>query len=183
MPRASASSAPWANLFGHFVEPKAAHAEASLPFMLVATVVAFAGIGLGWMLYGKKAPQSPAEDPLARVQPLHRWLEGRWYFDELYAVTVVRLVRILSLVAELVDALLDWVTLALSDVVRALSAAFFWMDERLVRPAARLIAGTASAGGALLSRLHSGRVQRSLTAVTFGATVLLALLLLVLAAR
>ena len=174
---------PWANLFGHFVEPKAAHAEASLPFMLVATVVAFAGIGLGWMLYGKKAPQSPAEDPLARVQPLHRWLEGRWYFDELYAVTVVRLVRILSLVAELVDALLDWVTLALSDVVRALSAAFFWMDERLVRPAARLIAGTASAGGALLSRLHSGRVQRSLTAVTFGATVLLALLLLVLAAR
>ena len=151
---------PWANLFGHFLDAKAAHAEASVPFMLVATVVAFAGIGLGWMLYGRKAPQSAAEDPLARLQPLYRWLEGRWYFDELYAATVVRLVRILALVAELVDAILDWATLAISDVVRALSSGFFWIDERVVRPAARLLATLARLGGDVFSRLHSGRVQR-----------------------
>ena len=174
---------PWANLFGHFLDPHAAHAEANVPFMAVATVVALAGIGLGWQLYGRRAPKTAADEPLARLQPLFRWLEGRWYFDELYALTVVRLVRILAAVAELVDAMLDWLTLTISDLVRAVAQGFFWMDEQLVRPAARLVAAAARAGGAVLSRLHSGRVQRSLSAVTFGATVLLGLLLLVLFTR
>ncbi len=174
---------PWANLFGHFLEPRAAHAEANLGFMAVATVVAFAGIGAGWAIYGKLRPASASDDPLARMQPLHRWLAGRWFFDELYAFTVVRLVRILAHLAELIDAMLDLVVLGVASLLRALSAAFFWSDEHLVRPAARVVAGAARAGGAALSRQQTGRVQRSLSAVTFGATVLLGLLLLVMFAR
>ncbi|MBI1948660.1 MAG: NADH-quinone oxidoreductase subunit L [Deltaproteobacteria bacterium] len=174
---------PWANLFGHFLEPRAEHAEANLGFMAVATVVALAGIGAGWALYGRLAPKSAGDDPLARVQPLYRWLEHRWYFDELYATTVVRLLRILAQLAELIDALLDLAVMAISGGLRALAQAFFWTDEHLVRPAARLLAAAARVGGGALSRLQTGRVQRSLSAVTFGATVLLGLLLLVMFAR
>ena len=174
---------PWNNAFGHFLEPHAAHAQADLPFMAVATVVAFAGIGAGWLLYGRLAPASATDDPLARAQPLYRWLEHRWYFDELYGVTVVRLLRILAQLAELIDAMLDLVVMAISGGLRAVAQGFFWTDEHLVRPAARLLAGATRAGGAALSRLQTGRVQRSLSAVTFGATVLLGLLLLVMFAR
>ncbi len=49
----------------------------------IATVIAFAGIGLGWMLYRNAYATSEDADPLERLMPgVFRALNRKLYFDE-----------------------------------------------------------------------------------------------------
>ncbi len=66
--------------------------------MAVALVVALAGVGSAWALYGRKAP---AVEPLHG--PVYRFLKGKWYIDELGDWLIVRPVLWLGSVLERFD--------------------------------------------------------------------------------
>ncbi len=66
---------------------------------ILGLVAAAAGFGAAWALYGKAA-----SDPLpARLGALSTAMRERFYFDELYAATVIRLHELLASVAAWVD--------------------------------------------------------------------------------
>jgi NADH-quinone oxidoreductase subunit L len=61
-----------------------AHHDGALPIVL--TVLPLAGIAVGWFIYGRKQVTT---EPLQ--SPVYRVIENRFYIDELYANTVLKL--------------------------------------------------------------------------------------------
>jgi NADH-quinone oxidoreductase subunit L len=49
----------------------------------ISTIVALAGIGLAYLVYGQK-PMMTMTDPLQSTGGLFRFLNGKWFIDELY---------------------------------------------------------------------------------------------------
>jgi NADH-quinone oxidoreductase subunit L len=86
--------------FARFLSPVLPHPEgehgAGIAFLLLllSAVVAIAGVGLAWMVYGR-SPVRAATVGVAR-NPLHRLLLDKYYVDELYDVLFVRPVYRLS---------------------------------------------------------------------------------------
>jgi NADH-quinone oxidoreductase subunit L len=91
---------------GRFLEPsyfEVAAAEphhlgpgAEIGFMLLAVLVAAAGIGLAWRFYGGDRGLDEGRRTAARFPGVHRVLVNKYYVDELYDLGVVRPLRGLS---------------------------------------------------------------------------------------
>jgi NADH-quinone oxidoreductase subunit L len=138
-----------APVLGHAeVRADVAH-SAEVTLMVVAVVVALAGIALAWLRYGRGA--APAEQP-ARAGALHTLVSRGYYFDAFYDNVVVRFT--------------DW-----------LSATF--LARRVEAPIARAsLDGPARLGEqatALLSRLQTGDLQAYLIYALVGLALVLAL--------
>ena len=60
--------------------------------MVLSSVVVFAGLGLGWWLYGRKPVANPeAPDVLERLQPeVFALLRRKYFVDEIYEASVIR---------------------------------------------------------------------------------------------
>ncbi len=89
----------WGNLFVEYlapalaVLPEPAGHHAPLPLgptalMLLTSSLAFAGIGVAWLLYGK--PSDAAARLASQVHGLYQILWHKWYVDEIYDAIVVR---------------------------------------------------------------------------------------------
>jgi NADH-quinone oxidoreductase subunit L len=63
----------------------------TLGLMIVSSLIVGAGLGLGWVLYGRISGRDlKTTDPLERIQPrIFRWLRDRLYWDECYERTVI----------------------------------------------------------------------------------------------
>ena len=90
---------PGGNPFHDFVaETLVRHPAVSdfnLVFTLVLMLVPLAGIGLGWLMYARKPLAAGQEDPgkvaLDAISPaIWRWMENKFYVDELYDWAFVR---------------------------------------------------------------------------------------------
>jgi NADH-quinone oxidoreductase subunit L len=152
-----------------------------LPLMGVASLIVFAGLGLGWMLYGSK-PRETAEalDPVERALPTpFGWLAHRLYFDELYGVTVLRWYGWLA-------GLSGWLDTAVWGGLVALVAGGFrelgrvnkavdtkWIDGSFDKGCEELVTG-----GGVLAWLQAGRSPGYLRLLAFGVLVLAGLALL-----
>jgi len=77
---------PWFEEFVGSMLPahgEAAEAGHSLVPLITSLVVALGGLYLGWLVYSRV--KAGAKDPFARTSPgLHRVLQNKYYFDELY---------------------------------------------------------------------------------------------------
>ena len=142
----------------HFLEPVFApaneilhleeHALTGIDYalMVVSLVVAMSGIVLAWVMYVRRV-----DLPLkvgARLQPIYRVVFNKFYVDELYAATFVRVT---------VDGS-RWV--------------WHHFDEAVIDGAAHGTAGLWQAFGALGRRLQSGRVQHYLLGIFVGLFVI-----------
>ncbi len=73
---------------GTLLEPPAKLAFNYLP-MVISAVIALTGLGLGYWVYRKVKAGAP--DPLQKaLGPVHRVLQNKYYFDELYNLVFVR---------------------------------------------------------------------------------------------
>jgi NADH-quinone oxidoreductase subunit L len=104
------------------------------PLLVISVVLAAAGLGLAWFLYGGSS---------ARVDRLqqqfagpHRWLSAKYYIDELYAAVIARPLVWVS----------DRVFLRLGDRIL--------LDGTL-----NGLAGLGRFSGGVLGRLQSGNLQ------------------------
>jgi len=73
-------------------------AEFNLLLAGVTLLLALAGLGLAWLIYGRRPVQRPqSADPFAERQPaLFRPLAHKWWVDEFYHATIVRGFQALS---------------------------------------------------------------------------------------
>ncbi len=150
-----------------------------MPLMLTSTLVVFLGLGLGWWLYGNKSPDADVPDALERAMPpIWALLRDRMYVDELYGVTVIAFYTWWARVA-------DWLDRRVWGGVVAGVALLFrgwaqlnrlldvhWVDGGFDKSCEEL-----SAGGGLVARVQSGRVQSYLRLLALGVVALIVILI------
>jgi NADH-quinone oxidoreductase subunit L len=156
--------------------------EDGLPqLMLASSLLVFAGLGLGWWIYGRRAIRRAAdEDALERLQPavFHALRKGL-YVDQLYALTIQRPAWWIACVANWLD---RWLWSGIPIAVAALTKGVGWIDFSLDRWVVNKgfdegCNGVAD-GGRLLARLQDGRIQQYLRLLGAAVAALALFLLL-----
>jgi len=85
---------PAAAAEGHAGEVAHADTGTELNLMVFSSVIALLGIGIAWFLWLR---DRRTVDGIARsLAPVHRWLLGKYYVDELYDAAIVQPVKVLS---------------------------------------------------------------------------------------
>jgi NADH-quinone oxidoreductase subunit L len=152
-----------------------------IPLMLASSLLVFAGLGLGWWIYGRKPIRRAANaDALELLQPsLFHALHKGLFIDQLYEVTILRLVWWMAVAANWLD---RWVWSGIPLAVSALTKSLGWVDFSLDRWVVNKgfdegCNGVAD-GGRLLARLQDGRIQNYLRLLAAAVAALAFYLLL-----
>ncbi len=137
-------------LAGAMNEPIAAEAAAGLTtetisLLVAATVVALAGIGLAYFMYGRRS--TLAETLGARFKPVYNLLLNKWYFDDLY----------------------QW---AIVNNVKRIANGSWWGDANIIDGAVNGISRIVAGMGAGLRKVQTGFVGTYSLAIAFGLLVL-----------
>lgn len=152
-----------------------------LQLMLVSSVLVFAGLGLGWWIYGRRPiERAAAPDPLERLQPaIFHALRNGLYVDQFYAMTIQRLAWLAASVANWLD---RWVwsgiPTAVSGLIRGIGWLDFSLDRWVVNKGFDEGCTSVARSGRLLARLQDGRIQNYLRLMGGGLAALALLLLL-----
>jgi len=83
------------NFFHHFVGHEYASTPLSVPVMVLSSVLAVGGLGLGWFVYGRKPLEAGQMDPVKkgmekiRLGWLYKAMQNRFYFDEIYKAVFI----------------------------------------------------------------------------------------------
>jgi NADH-quinone oxidoreductase subunit L len=150
--------------------------EHELTVMLLSSVVVITAIVLGARIYGRGAQDT---DPLETAQPaIFACLQRKFYVDELYDATVVRLTKAFALFCDWLDRvifgglvqLFCWVALVLAWLDRE-------VDDAVVNGGFDLGSETVRESGRWVSRWQNGQVQRYLRIIGLGFGGLIILLL------
>ena len=143
----------------------------------VSTLVALAGWGVGWWLYGRAPLQAGQRDPLKALGPLYTLLNRKYFVDEFYLLTIVRATVWFSALNALIDKyIVDGLVNLAGIVTEVFSRVQRWIDNNIVDGAVNLagyITGELSAG---LRLIQTGRVQNYLLVVFFSVLVLAGLM-------
>ena len=160
-----------------------AHEEAAgggvLILMLVSTLVVFAGVGVGGLIYGVLQPDTAeTHDVLESSYPsVFGVLRDKFYVDEMYEATIVRANAAFGRFCHWLDSVvLDTLVLIVSYVVLGLSWLNRIIDEYVVNLGFDAACQRLRNGGGFLSRLQDGQVQNYLRVLALALTVLLLLL-------
>lgn len=170
---------PWVgNPFHHYLDPATEVEHHGWQLVMGLSVgVGLLGILVGWWIYGRKPLETAtAPDPLAgMLGGLFTVLNRKWYVDELYEATIVRLTHVAGVFFRLVDKLVvDGLLHAIAWVALAVSQVFRWIgDELLINGGFDAGCESVRGSGSLLSRLQNGRVQNYFAFLGVGAILLL----------
>ncbi len=177
-------SAQSGNPFHDFVSGTLLHEPPPVSFswwpLLFSFALALGGIAVGWALYWRRPVLAGQEDPakaaLDRVSPaLWRWMERKFYVDELYDWAFVRPSQWVSdvLVSQVVDrGIID-------GVLHAVARLAVWMGELFKRFNRVVIDGVGDgipqgigAFGRWFRAVQSGNVQQYLLMVALSALII-----------
>jgi NADH-quinone oxidoreductase subunit L len=149
--------------------------------MVASSLLVFAGLGLGWWIYGRKPIKHAADpDALERLQPavFHALRKGL-YIDQLYALTIQRLAWWVAIFANWLE---RWVWSGIPTAVSALTKGLGWIDFSLDRWVVNKGfdegCNSVADGGRLLARLQDGRIQNYLRLLGAAVAALALFLLL-----
>jgi NADH-quinone oxidoreductase subunit L len=150
-----------------------------LALMGASTLVVFAGLGIGWKLYGNQSPSLEEPDRLEQVAPpVWGWLRDRLYVDEIYVATVIAFYGWWARVSDWLDRRV-W-----GGLVAAVAWAFrLWarlnrfLDMNVVDSSFDKGCEELNVGGGLLARVQSGRVQTYLRILALAVAVLAVILI------
>jgi NADH-quinone oxidoreductase subunit L len=155
-------------------------ADGQMGVMATSTVVITVAIALSGWIYYKAAAQSPRQtDPLENAQPfVFNCLRRKFFIDELYEATVIRLNAVFSRFSDWLDRKLwDGVVRAVSALTVLLAKASRGTDESVVNRGFDQGCEGLRDGGKVAARWQDGQVQRYLRVI--GAAVGLLLVFLI----
>jgi NADH-quinone oxidoreductase subunit L len=146
----------------------------TLTIMLLSVVVVTVGVGAAWMFYGGRA-LTRESDPLERLQPtFFSILANKFYVDEFYRATVLRLASALGWLSHQMDRLL-WGGVV--EAVSILTIGISWMnrfiDEHVVNFGFDEGCENVRRSSGFLSRLQGGQIQRYLGVIGVALVALL----------
>ena len=152
----------------------------TIPLMLASTVLVFAGLGIGWMIYGSRPIESAdAPDALAVSQPQISSLLGHAFFvDALYGATILRLNAFWAVACDVADRFVwNGFVQAFSYFVIGLAWLDNFFDKYVVNAGFDAGCDTVSFGGRSLSLLQRGRVQGYLRTIGLALIVIVIIML------
>jgi len=168
------SGQPATGHLGRLFEPEV------LRLMLLSSAIVFAGLGLGWWLYGR-TPVRTADDPdaLEGLQPeVFALLKRKYFLDEIYEASVIRFNAFWAQVCDWLD---HWIWSGTVQAFSFLVVGLAWLDrffdEYVVNAGFDEGCRRLTTGGAFMSRLRCGRVQRYLRLLGVATTLLVLLLI------
>jgi NADH-quinone oxidoreductase subunit L len=145
-----------------------------VPLMVGSSIIVFAGLALGWWLYGRRPIADGAGmDALERLMPgVFHGLGKRLYVDEFYDLSVVRVAWWMARLCSWMD---RWVWNGVVQMVSWLVTGVAWADSLLdtfvvntgFDEGCKGLAG----GGRMMSRLQNGRVQSYLRVIGIALVV------------
>ncbi len=151
-----------------------------ISLMALSSVVVFAGLGVGWWLYGRKPIQKADEPDVLERLPMgmHTWFAKKYGIDELYEMTVIRFNAWSARVCAFLD---EWVwggvVLLVSYAILGFSFVSRFFDELVINLGFDQSCDGVTRGGRLMSRLQDGRVQNYLRIIGVGLVVLVLFLI------
>ncbi|HEV2646309.1 MAG TPA: NADH-quinone oxidoreductase subunit L [Acidobacteriaceae bacterium] len=175
---------PWFQSFLEGTSPSfsfaAFHEPGLLPLMLTSSLIVFLGLGLGWLLYGRKpilTADSP--DPLATNAPrTFNLLTNAFHIDALYAATLLRLNAALSRLSAWLDQYLwNGIVQLISTTVIALAWIDNFLDAGILNTTFDSGCDSVSHTGDRLALIQTGRIQTYLRALSLALIALVILLL------
>ena len=146
-------------------------ASETLGLMVFSAVIVAAAIGLSWKIYSKAAAQISREiDPLQKLQPkVFALLANKFFIDELYGATVIRLNAAFSTFSNWLDrAVWSGVVSLFSQLTLALSWLSRYFDEAFVNGGFDQGCERVRSSSSFLSRLQDGQIQNYLRAIGVG---------------
>ena len=174
---------PW---FRAFIEGRSARIDFAgfnepglMALMLTSSLVVLAGLGLGWLIYGAKAPTVEEPDALEKAMPpVWAVLRNKFYVDELYAATVIAFYAWWAKVADWIDrdiwgdmvATVTWLFKGWAGLNR-------FLDAKMVDGAFDKGCEEIYNGGGVFARIQSGRGQIYLRLLALAVVVLAAVLI------
>jgi NADH-quinone oxidoreductase subunit L len=172
---------PWLPWFQNYLGAvhEAAPGGGVLFLMLISTLVVFAGLGVGGLIYGLlQSDTGQKNDVLESFYPsVFGVLRDKFYIDELYEATVVRANAVFCRFCHWLDSVvLDTLVLIVSYCVIGLSWLNRIIDEYIVNLGFDSACQRLRNGGGFLSGLQDGQVHNYLRVLAMALTVLLLLL-------
>lgn len=173
---------PWFHTYlnGHAAEFDFSKLTESLGLMVLSATVVGAAIGLSWYIYARAADQFSADvDPLEKSQPaLFNVLRNRFFIDELYGATVIRLNAALAKFSDWLDRVV-WGGAV--KVVSLIALGFSWLNRRIDEDFVNGGFDTGCNGvrdsARFLSKLQDGQIQNYLRAIGLALITLLLVLI------
>ena len=168
------------NLWHHYLAPS----EHAHPFSMMVMGIATGAAALGWFLsraiYRKQAVLADGSDPLqARLGVIWTLLKNKWYVDEFYDATIIRLNWMLASFFRGVDAVVDGVLHGIVWVTWGISQLFRWVgDEFIINGGVDVLSDGVRGTGGAFSKVQNGQVQKYMRLVGWGTVALFVLLLL-----
>ncbi|MDP6528258.1 MAG: NADH-quinone oxidoreductase subunit L [Gemmatimonadota bacterium] len=149
------------------------HGSAHSIAMMLSLLMAAGGIVLAWLTYGRRLIR--AEALAARLGPVYRLVRDKFRFDELYAATVIALVRVLREgLARFDGAVIDGIVNATAPVLRFFASVSGGVDRYGVDGLVNGVASVVERLGDSMRRPQTGRIQNYL-AVSVGLLLLIVL--------
>jgi NADH-quinone oxidoreductase subunit L len=148
--------------------------------ILLSSVIVFAGLGLGWWLYGRQPVTSAdAIDPLERMRPdIFTLLKRKYFVDEAYEWLVVRFNAWFARACNWLD---TWIWNGAVQLISLGIVGLSWVnrvfDEKVVNLGFDESCKRLTQGGGLMARFQDGRVQNYLRVIGVALTVLLLVLI------
>jgi NADH-quinone oxidoreductase subunit L len=161
------------------------HDLSTIPFSWVplgtSVLVAFGGLYLGFRVYGRNPLKSGQRDPLiAPLGPLHKFLENKWYWDELYQTVFIKPTIYLSEVVayEVIDkGIIDGFLHLVARTVYAIGDYVKWFEQTVISDGVDWVKDQFLAMTKEFRQLQTGKIQEY-TLVSMLIAVALALVVL-----
>ncbi|GAC1384893.1 MAG: NADH-quinone oxidoreductase subunit L [Herpetosiphon sp.] len=168
---------PWLSHF--FNQEGEGLAGVNLLTVGIATVLALAGIALGYLIYRPAFARATDADPLERMMPgLFRLLNHKFYVDEFYGATIGRLTDGIAIALTVVDRLVDSVVNGVGLLSLLISKVNFILDDLFLNQGADTIAEVTTYSGDGLRQATTGKIQ-DYGALIFAGVLFLAIIYLV----
>ncbi|MEO6036167.1 MAG: NADH-quinone oxidoreductase subunit L, partial [Verrucomicrobiota bacterium] len=147
----------------------------TLSTMLLSMVIVAVGIGSAWIIYSKSSLQpADALDPLEKLQPnIFNLLRNKFFIDELYENTVLRLNAMLTKFADWLDRIV-WggIVKAFSGLTLGLSWFSRTIDEEVVNLGFNQGCESVRDSSRAVSGIQDGKVQHYLRYIGIALVVL-----------
>jgi len=146
--------------------------------MLISILMAGAGIGLGYLLYGRKPLQAGQPDPLERLGVVWTLLRNKYYIDEIYRATIIRgTIGLANLFFRFDQGIIDAIVNLVGRLMERLSYVSRLFDTYVIDGIVNGVGRVTSAVGQELRYIQTGRVQNYMVMVVISVVLLMGVFL------
>ncbi len=154
------------------------HVEFNGSVMLISIVMAGLGIGLGYLLYGRKPLGEGQRDPLERLGVIWTLLRNKYYIDEIYRATVIRAaIGLADVFFRFDQGVIDTIVNLVGKLTERWSYVSGLFDTYVIDGIVNGVGRVTSAVGEELRFIQTGRVQNYMVIVVISVVLLMGVFL------